>query len=76
MIEDVVSIYNGKPCDETTFSYSIKEHILASEYGWSLDYMRNMKYSEFEKHFSICYLKKKIEIAKSLVSMGVKNIGM
>ena len=76
MIEDVVALYNGKPIDENTFTHTVKEHILASEYGWSLEYMRNMKYLEFNKHFHICLLKKKIEISMQLAAVGIKTVGL
>jgi hypothetical protein len=76
MIQDVVDLYSGKSIDETTLSSTIKEHVLASEYGWSVEYMRNMKYTEFNQHFMICLLKKKFQISQQLASVGIKSIGM
>jgi len=75
MIEDAASIYNGKSSGDTEYSHSVKEHVVASEYGWTLEYIRSMKYTEFNKHFTLCLVKKKIEIGTQLAFMGVKNLG-
>jgi hypothetical protein len=37
------------------------EHLLASEYGWSIDYIHNLPVRKVNEHLLICIVKKGIE---------------
>lgn len=51
---------SGKDIDESLHE-SIKEHLLASEYGWSLEYIRSLDIRDMKIHTMVCLMKKKIE---------------
>lgn len=53
---------------------SIKEHLIASEYGWTLDYIRQMRHNDFNKHYLICYIKHKVEIQKFKALINVRGV--
>jgi len=40
---------------------SVKEHMLASEYGWTLEYIRELSMKDFKEQILICSIKHKIK---------------
>ena len=50
--------FNSKKTDSNEELHeSVMEHVIASEYGWTLDYIRSLSYNDFQRHFWICYMK-------------------
>jgi hypothetical protein len=40
----------------------VLEHILAAEYGWSLEYIEKLSPKKFQSHVMCCLIKKRIDI--------------
>lgn len=52
---------------------AVYEHMLASEYGWSLEYIRDLSMKDFTAQVLICNIKKQIsqKQLESMISVGL-----
>lgn len=71
---DAVSFYGGKDTGTDTLHEAFYEHLLASEYGWDLEYIRNLSIKKFTEHVLICTIKAKILQKHAEAIMGVGAI--
>lgn len=53
---------------------SIKENLLASEFGWDLEYIRNLSMKDFNEQILICIIKKKIQHEQMKAFAGISAI--
>jgi len=53
-------LYSGAILDDKKIPESILEHLLASEYGWSLEYISKLHPTKFQAHICICLVKQRI----------------
>jgi len=74
IISDAANLFGGKDIYEEDLHESVKEHLLASEYGWTLEYVRNLGMKEFKEHFLICLIKKKAMQKQAEAFAGINAI--
>ena len=53
---------------------SVKEHLLASEYGWTLEYIRNLSIKDFKEQFLICSIKHRVQYEQMKVLAGINAV--
>lgn len=65
-MSDAMAIFYGdeKVGTQEEIHETVMEHIIASEYGWTLEYIRNLSYKDFHRHFSVCFMKSKADFQK------------
>lgn len=60
IITDASGFYTGKLNIISDLHETFYEHLLASEYGWTLEYIRNIPLMKFNELILICFTKNQI----------------
>lgn len=60
--------------DENKISDAVKEHILAAEYGWTIEYIRQLRYQDFLKHFYICLMKIRLDVSLRYAAISARGL--
>ena len=58
-------MYSGTIVDHKNLPNELIEHILASEYKWTLDEIKKLPPQKFQAHIGICLVKRRLEVTRA-----------